>query len=120
MINTIILLSIIILLMILVIRFLWLKNTILKKDLIDISGRKQSLSTKYGKMTENFMPFLAEYPYDSQKFKFIGDPVDGVQFEDDKIVLVEFKTAKSNLTQKQRQIKNLVEDKKVYFKTFRI
>ncbi|MFC2143957.1 Holliday junction resolvase-like protein [Candidatus Aenigmatarchaeota archaeon] len=83
------------------------------------SGKK-SLSSKYGKMTEQFLPFLKEYPYNEQNFRFIGSPIDGVQFEDDKIVLVEFKTASSRLSEKQRRIKELVDKKKVEFKEVRI
>jgi predicted Holliday junction resolvase-like endonuclease len=81
---------------------------------------KRSMSGKYGKMTEQFMPFLKGYPYNEQNFRFIGSPIDGVQFEDDKVVLVEFKTASSRLTEKQKKIKELVERKKVEFKEVRI
>ena len=83
-------------------------------------SRSQSLSTKYGKMTEQFMPFLEEYPYDEQGFRFIGSPIDGVQFEDDRVVLVEFKTGDSALTTKQRKIRDLVKKGKVYFEEIRI
>lgn len=81
---------------------------------------KRSISTKYGKMSEQFMPFLKNYPYDEHNFRFIGTPIDGVQFEDDKIVIVEFKTGKSKLSEKQRKIKELVEKKKVKFEEIRI
>ncbi len=81
---------------------------------------KRSLSSKYGKMTEQFLPFLKDYPYNEQNFRFIGSPIDGVQFEDDKIVLVEFKVGGSNLTGKQKRIKELVEKKKVKFEEIRL
>jgi predicted Holliday junction resolvase-like endonuclease len=69
----------------------------------------------YGKISEQFLPFLESYPYDSSKFRFLGTPIDGVQFEEDKVVFVEFKTANSKLSQRQRHIKELVEQKKVEF-----
>lgn len=81
---------------------------------------KRSLSSKYGKMTEQFLPFLKDYPYNEQNFRFIGSPIDGVQFEDDKIVLVEFKVGGSNLTEKQKRIRELVKKKKVEFKEVRM
>ena len=81
---------------------------------------KRSLSSKYGKMTEQFLPFLKDYPYNEQNFRFIGSPIDGVQFEDDKIVLVEFKVGGSNLTEKQKMVRELVEKKKVRFEEIRI
>ena len=71
-------------------------------------------------MTEQFLPFLKDYPYNEQNFRFIGSPIDGVQFEDDKIVLVEFKVGGSNLTGKQKRIKELVEKKKVKFEEIRL
>jgi predicted Holliday junction resolvase-like endonuclease len=85
-----------------------------------VTFAKQSLSTKYGKMTEQFLPFLAEYPYDPQQFRFLGTPVDGVQFTDDKIVFIEFKTAGATLSPSQRKIKNLIERRDVDFKEIRL
>ncbi len=83
-------------------------------------SKKQSLSTKYGKMSEQFMPFLDNYPYDSDRFRFLGDPIDGVQFEDDKIVLMEFKTASSRMSRRQEEIQDLVKKGKVEFEEFRL
>lgn len=92
----------------------------LRTKLVDVLSRKQSLSTKYGKMTEQFMPFLEVYPYDEHNFRFLGSPVDGVQFNEDGVVFVEFKTADSRLTSEQRRIRDLVNDKKVSFREIRI
>ena len=86
----------------------------------DVSFAKQSLSSKYGKMSEQFMPFLKDYPYDPQNFRFLGSPIDGVQFCDDKIVFIEFKTNSSQLTPRQRQIAELVWNKKVEFEEHRL
>ncbi len=86
----------------------------------EIMSAKQSLSTKYGKISEQFMPFLEKYPYEKGGFRFIGNPIDGVQFEDDKIVFVEFKTSGSRLTPQQKRIKEIVENKNVEFMEFRI
>jgi predicted Holliday junction resolvase-like endonuclease len=86
----------------------------------DLAFKKQSQSTKYGKMTEQFLPFLEKYPYNEQAFRFIGSPIDGIQFTDDAIILVEFKSAAARLTPAQKKIKKIVEDKKVYFEEYRI
>lgn len=96
------------------------RNQVLQEKLEDLAFKKQSLSSKYGKMTEQFLPFLEEYPYDPQNFRFIGSPIDGVQFEKDKIVLVEFKAANSKMTEKQERIKNLIDKKRVEFEEHRI
>jgi predicted Holliday junction resolvase-like endonuclease len=106
----------------LLIAVFWIARSYLRmrSRLIDALSRKQSLSTKYGKMTEQFMPLLDMYPYDEQNFRFLGNPVDGVQFNPDGIVFVEFKTADSRLTAEQRRIRELVEDKRVKFHEIRI
>lgn len=92
----------------------------LEKDHSDLSFRKQSQSTKYGKLSEQFMPFLKNYPYDERRFRFLGSPIDGIQFTDDGIILIEFKAANSRLTPIQKKIKQLVSDKKVYFEEYRM
>ncbi|MBU1135422.1 MAG: endonuclease [Nanoarchaeota archaeon] len=114
---------IVILLLIFVIylyRNVYKENTKLRLLVEDLRSSKQSLSTKYGKMTEQFIPFLEVYPYNEQNFRFLGTPIDGVQFEDDKVIFIEFKTGDSNLTVKQNKIKDLVNKGKVEFKTIRI
>ncbi len=92
----------------------------LSKRLDDERSRRQSQSTRYGQMTEQFMPLLDDYPWDPQRFRFLGSPIDGVQFEDDRVVLVEFKTGNSQLTATQRRIRDLVNEGQVHFETIRI
>ncbi len=82
-------------------------------------SRQRSLSTTYGRISEQWFPLMPDYPYDPQEFRFLGSPVDGVQFEDDRIVFVEFKANKSRLSEKQKRIKQLVEDGYVYWEEFR-
>jgi predicted Holliday junction resolvase-like endonuclease len=90
----------------------------LSARLDDETFRRQSLSTTYGRITEQWFPLLGEYPYDAQEFRFLGSPVDGVQFEEDRIVFVEFKANKSRLSDKQKRIKKLVEQGEVYWEEF--
>jgi predicted Holliday junction resolvase-like endonuclease len=85
----------------------------LKSKYEDLLFSKQSQSVKYGQLTEQWIPFSEKFPYNSQNFHFIGKPVDGVSFEDDKIVFVEFKTNKSQLNESQKKVKELVKEKKV-------
>ena len=118
--KLILIFSLIILTLILIIRYLWLKNYVLKTQISDIISKKQSLSVKYGKITEQFLPFLKEYPYNEQNFRFIGSPIDGIQFEGDKIIFVEFKSADSKLSAKQRTIKQIIADKNIFFKEFNL
>jgi predicted Holliday junction resolvase-like endonuclease len=107
-----ILLFLVIILIVLVIIFL-LKIFSLKEELASIQYMKRSQSVKYGQLTEQWIPFSKEFPFSSQNFRFIGKPIDGLVFEDDKVVFVEFKTNKSGLSEVQRKVKDLIERKKV-------
>lgn len=91
-----------------------------KEQAQDLAQRKQSLSTSYGQITEQFAPFMERYPFNWKHFRFIGSPVDGIQFEEDSIYFVEIKTAGSSLSQRQRRIRDLVERGKVQWFTFEV
>ena len=82
--------------------------------------QRQSLSTTYGKITEQFAPFMKSYPFSPENFRFIGSPIDGIQFEKDRVIFVEFKTNKSQLSKDQNRIKKLIKDKKVEWFEFHI
>jgi len=82
----------------------------LHRKIEKLTSEKQSLSTTYGKITEQFAPFMKNYPYPTQNFRFIENPIDGIQFNDNQILFVEFKTNKSKLTTTQNKIQKLVKD----------
>ena len=65
-------------------------------------------------------PFLECWPYDPNNFRFLGSPVDGIQYNDDAVIFVEIKTGGSRLSKSQKSVKELVKAGKVYFETFRI
>jgi len=118
MITEILFLIIVVLLIATYALFRWNRN--MRREIDYLAFSKQSLSTKYGRMSEQFMPFLESYPYDKNNFRFIGTPIDGVQFENDKIVFIEFKTSGSTMSTRQRAIRNLIKDGRIEFKEFRI
>ncbi len=86
--------------------------------LADERSRQRSLSASYGRITEQWFPLMDRYPYDSANFRFLGTPVDGVQFEEDRIVFVEFKSRDAELSALQRKLKKLVQSGKVYWEEF--
>jgi len=92
----------------------------LHKKIGKLTTEKQSLSTIYGKITEQFAPFMKDYPYSTQNFRFIGSPIDGIQFNDNQILFVEFKTNKSKLTNMQNKIKKLVNNGKIAWFEFKM
>ncbi len=86
----------------------------------ELDKQKRSQSIRYGKLAEQFMPFLESYPYDPHDFRFLGTPIDGVQFTEDSIILVEFKAADSQLSKRQRTIKGIIEEGAVRFEIYRM
>ncbi len=59
---------------------------------------------------EHYRDIMKYYPYDPDNFRFIGSPVDGIQFEKDSILLVRFKTDNTPRTREQDHVKTLLEN----------
>ena len=92
------------------------------QKLRDAASKLQGARVDRGLIAEQFAPFTQRFEqlgWDPQEFKFLGRPVDGVQFKHDEIVIVEFKTGNSRLTPGQKQIKQLVTEGKVSFQEIR-
>jgi predicted Holliday junction resolvase-like endonuclease len=85
-----------------------------------LDSQKRSQSTRYGQISEQFAPFLADWPWDPKRFRFLGAPVDGVQFTDEGVVFVEIKAADSALSGVQRQVRDHVESGRVFWKEVRL
>ena len=69
------------------------------------------LHERIGKLTsQQYHAFMKQYPYNPDNFRYVGDPIDGIQFEEDKILFVWFKTRKTIRTPEQDYIKNLLEN----------
>jgi predicted Holliday junction resolvase-like endonuclease len=115
-----ILLLLVILILSVLLAYFFKEFSLLKSKFEDLKFSKQSQSIKYGQLTEQWIPFSEKYPYNSQNFRFIGKPIDGVSFEDDKIVFVEFKTNTSQLSESQKKVKELVRNKKVEWFELRV
>lgn len=98
--------------------FLLLTRT--RRRLRKAVSQRQSTAARHGQIYEQYFPMLKDYPYESKDFRFLGSPVDGVQFTEDGIILVEFKSGTSRLSKKQRHIRKLVEEGKVRFEEYRL
>ncbi len=109
----------IIFVLIVVVAVLFMYIVQIRGKLRDALSRKQSQSTTYGQIFEQLVPFSKDFPFDPKKFRFIGNPIDGIVFEDDKITFCEIKLNNSVLSPRQKSIKRLVEDKKVCWKEIR-
>ena len=93
-----------------------------RRKLRDAAGRLQGARVDRGLIAEQFAPFTKKFDelgWDLQEFKFLGRPVDGVQFQDDEVIIVEFKTGAAQLTPRQKNIKRLISEGKVRFEEIR-
>jgi len=90
-----------------------------KRQIDELMFKIRSQRVRFGKSWEELVPLMKSFPFESSRFKFLGDPIDGVVFEDDKITFVEIKSGKAQLNHKQKKIKNLVKEKKVFWKEFK-
>jgi hypothetical protein len=71
------------------------------------------LHQRIGKLTtepEQNQELMKYYPYNIDTFRFIGDPISGIQFEEDKILFVQFNAIR---TPEQDRLKKLVDTRKV-------
>lgn len=87
-----------------------------------ILSQKKSSETRIGQMTEHLVPFLDAFPYDPKNAHFMGQPIDFVVFDydDGKIVFVEVKTGNAKESARQKLIKNIIKNGRVYYEKIRI
>ncbi|MGD9157240.1 MAG: Holliday junction resolvase-like protein [Desulfobacteraceae bacterium] len=81
---------------------------------------RKSSEIRLGKIGENLTPFVEHWPWDPKNFRFLGNPVDGIQFNEDEIIFVEIKTGKARLSKSQRKCRDIVKAGNVRFATFKI
>ncbi len=115
---TIALLVVVCIILTLMVSYYKRKVDVLAEQVDNELSRQRSLSSTYGRITEQWIPLSNRYPYDPQFFRFLGSPIDGVQFEEDKIVFIEFKANRSRLSDGQKRIKRLIEAGEVYWDEF--
>ena len=93
-----------------------------RRKLRDATSMLHGARVNRGLIAEQFGPFTKKFDelgWDPQEFKFLGRPVDGVQFQDDEVIIVEIKTGAAQLNPKQRNIKRLIAEGKVRFEEIR-
>ena len=85
-----------------------------------VTSQKKSSEVRLGHIAETLAPFLDQFEFDPETCTFMGRPIDYISFGDDEITFIEVKSGKSQLSSKQRLIRDLVNDKKVAWKEVRI
>ena len=93
---------------------------------IPIKSEVGAKAINLGFLLERLAPTLDDFTFNKNDCRSMFDPIDYVIFEGlnkkqrvDKIVFVDIKTGGARLTSKQRKIKQVVEEKKVEFKTYK-
>jgi len=80
---------------------------------------KRSAHVVMGKVTEHLMPFLPEFPYNPKDARFLGSPVDLIVFNGlsdgnlQEVIFIEVKTGNSELSTRERQLRNIIQLRKV-------
>lgn len=100
--------------------FIYRENNTLREDYRKLLSQKKKSEVVTGQIAEKLAPFTDHFPYNPQDAQFLGNPIDYVVFEKEKISIVEIKSGRSRLTKKQRDIKTLIEKGKVEFVEIRI
>ena len=88
---------------------------------------RRSRSVLNGQLVEQISPFLPDFPCNPADCRFIGKPIDFIAFAGleetdsvDEILFIEVKTNSSQLSQRERSLKEAVEKKKIRWVEFRV
>ena len=94
----------------------------LRKDAV-----KRSKAVINGQVAEQIAPFLPDFPANPSDARFIGKPVDFIVFSGlsesekiDEILVVEVKTGKSLLSEREKEVKKAIEKGNVRYVEYRI
>ena len=80
---------------------------------------QRSLAVTTGKVYEQLVPYLPDFPFNPRDVRFLGSPVDFVVFDGlsdgnvTRIVFVEVKTGAAELSTRERRIRDAVQDSRV-------
>jgi predicted Holliday junction resolvase-like endonuclease len=83
----------------------------------DAVSRSQAVTS--GKVFEQLVPLLPQFPFDPQDVRFLGSPVDLVVFDGlargqvERLVFLEVKTGGATLSTRERQVRDAVRARRV-------
>ena len=107
----------------------------LDKDIKEAQKRSNNMQRNVlkGQIGEQFTPFITDFPYNPSDCRFMGEPIDYVIFqnlhecadgnvpiEDVHLIIAEVKTGNARLNQRQKIIKQVIENGQISFKELRI
>ena len=86
---------------------------------------KKSEAVTKGKVTEHLLPYFPGFNYNPKDVRFLGSPLDLIVFDGlseeslDQIILLEVKTGNSQLSRRERMVRDCVERGDVYYDILR-
>jgi len=103
---------------------LWWKARYTRAVRLDAVQRSQAVTV--GKVYEQLMPYLPAFQFNPKDARFLGSPVDFVVFDglDDgqvrRVVFVEVKTAGSDLSTRERRVRDAIRAGRVEWDELRV
>lgn len=91
-----------------------------EQQLSELKSQQQSKSVRLGLISENVIPFHQDFKYNVKDLVPMFKPIDYVVFAEDEIVFLEIKMGSSQLSEKQKNVRRLVEEGRVRFEEHRI
>jgi len=86
---------------------------------VRLDAVQRSLAVTTGKVYEQLVPYLPDFPFNPKDVRFLGSPVDFVVFDGlsdgqiTRIVFVEVKTGAAELSTRERRVRDAVHDSRV-------
>jgi predicted Holliday junction resolvase-like endonuclease len=87
---------------------------------------QRSLAVTTGKVYEQLLPYLPDFPFNPKDVRFLGSPVDFVVFDGlsdgqvTRVVFVEVKTGGAELSTRERRVRDAVSDRRVEWHELRV
>jgi predicted Holliday junction resolvase-like endonuclease len=94
--------------------------------LIRADAVQRSLAVTTGKVHEQLIPYLPEFPFNPKDVRFLGSPVDLVVFDGlaegrmRRIVFLEVKTGEAGLSGRERRVRDVIEARGVEWLELRV
>jgi len=87
---------------------------------------QRSLAVTVGKVYEQLVPYLPDFPFNPKDVRFLGSPVDFVVFDGlsdgqvSRVVFVEIKTGAAELSGRERRVRDAVREGHVEWQELRL
>ncbi len=97
------------------------QEKLIRKDAVE-----KSRATTVGKVFEQLVPYIPKFAFNPKDARFLGSPIDLVVFEGldegelQRVVLIEIKTGGSQLSTRERQLRDVVKAGKVEWQELRL